>query len=148
MSLLVEPPPKVATVVSLLLPRHMLLLPLLHLSLLCLLLLAPPTPLWLDIWRMTSSGFLWPFWILDLKHLFWPLLLPLPCTLKAHLSGLWKLGSRTFIGVKLTWSVTISSSNAKITLPLPMPWAQTEFYLRLPLWKISLCINGSNTSVR
>ena len=42
-SLLVGPSPRVATVAPLLLPQHMFLLPLLHLLLLCLLLLAPPT---------------------------------------------------------------------------------------------------------
>ena len=62
-----------------------------------LLLLAPPTPLWLDTWRMISSRSLGPFWILDLLHLFRTPSLPPLCPMKAHVSGLWKLGSRTFM---------------------------------------------------
>ena len=101
-SSLAEPPPRVATVALLLPPQHVLLLLLLYLSSLRLLLLALPTPPWLDTQRMTSSGSSWPLWILDLQHLFRPPLLPSPRTLKAHVSGLWKLSPQTFIGVKLT----------------------------------------------
>ena len=118
------------------------------LSLLRLLLLAPPTSPWLDIWRITSSGSSGPFWILDLLHLFRPPSLPPLYIMKAHVNGFWKLGSQTFIRVKLTWSITISSRSAKITLSPLVPWARTEFRLQLPSWKISPCSNGSNTSVR
>ena len=132
MSSLGEPSPRIATVALLFPPQYVLLLLLLHLSLFHLLLLAPLTSMWLDTRRMTSSGSSRLFWIFDLRHLFrLPLLLPLR-TMKAHMSGLWKLGSRTFIRIKLTWSVTISSSSAKITLLPLVSQAQTEFRLRLP----------------
>ena len=131
-SSLAKLPPRLATVTPLFPPQHVLILALLYLSFLFLLLLASPTPPWLDTRRITSSGFSGPFWILDLQHLFQsPSSLP-PRTLKAHVSGLWKLDSQIFIGVKLTWSVTISSSCTKITLPPAMPRAQIEFRLRLP----------------
>ena len=147
-SLWAELPPRVATVAPLLPLQHVLLLLLLHLSALRLLFLAPLTPSWLDTRKMISSGSSGPFWILDLQHLFWPSLLPSLRTMKAYVSGFWKLGSRTIIGVKLTWNVTISSSSAKITLPPPVPRAQTEFRLRLPFWRILPYSDGSNTSVR
>ena len=121
---------------------------LLHLLLLRLLLLVLQTPLWLNTWRMTSSEFLKPFEILDLLHLFRLPLLPPLCTMKAYMSGLWKLCFQTFIWVKLTWGVIISSSSAKITLPLPVLWAQIEFCLRLCSWRIPPCFAGSNISVR
>ena len=147
-NLLAELPPRVATIAPLLLLQHVLLLLLLHLLLLRFLLLALPTLSWLDTWKMTSSGSSGLFWILDLQHLFWPQSLPPLRTLKAYVSSPWKLDSRIFIRVKLTWSVTIFSSNAKITLLPPVPQAQTEFRLQLPSWKIPLCSNGSNTSIR
>ena len=147
-SLLAEPSPRIATVAPLFPPQHVLLLPLLHLLLLRLLLLALPTPFWLDTQKMTSSGSSGPFWIIDLLHLFRPPSLPPLYTMKTYVSGLWKLGSCTFIMVKLIWSVRISSSSAKITLLPPVPLAQTEFHLQLPSWKIPPYSNGSNTSIR
>ena len=74
-SLLTKPLLRVVTVAPLLPPQHMLLLPLLYLTSLRLLLLAPPTLPWLGIWRMTSNRLLrsslrpafFFFWLL---HLF------------------------------------------------------------------------------
>ena len=97
-SLLVEPSLRVAIVASLFLPQYVLLLPLLHLSLLRLLLLAPPTLPWLGTWRITSNGlsrpFLRPdFFLFRLLHLFRLPLLPPLRTMKTHVSDFWKLGS-------------------------------------------------------
>ena len=86
-SLLAELSPRVATIAPLLPPQHMLLLSLLQLLSLRLLLLAPPTPLWLNTQRINSSRSSEPFWILDFQHQFRPPLLPPPRTLKAHVSG-------------------------------------------------------------
>ena len=69
-------------------------------------------------------------------------------TMKADVSGFWKLDSQTFIRIKLIWNITISLRSAKIILPPLMLQAQTEFCLRLPFWKIPPGSNGSNTSIR
>ena len=147
-SLLAESPKRELTVAPLLLPRHVLLFPPLHQLSLRLLLLAPPTPPWLDTWKMTPSGSIGPFWILDFLHLFRLPLSPPLRTMRAHVIGLWKLGTRTFIEVKRTWSATISSSSAKITSLPPVPQVWIEFYLRLFTWRTPPCSAGSNTSVR
>ena len=154
-SLLAEPPLRVGTVIPLLLLRYVFPLSMLymHLSLLYLFFLALPISLWLGTWRMTSSGLSWPslrpdLFFLRLLHLFqFPLLPPLR-PIKAYVSSLWKLGFWTFIGIKLTWNVTITSSSAKIILQLPVLRIQTEFRLRLFSWRIPPCSAGSNNSVR
>ena len=152
-SLLAEPPLRVLTIAPLLPPQHVLLLPLLHLSSLRLLFLAPPTLPWLGTWRMTSSGLSEPslrpdLFFLRLLQLFRLPLLPPLRIMKAYVSGLWKLGFQTFIRVKLTWSITISSSSAKITLPPPVPRVQIEFRLRPSSWRILPCSPDSNASIR
>ena len=123
-------PTKGSDCCTLLPPRHVFLLLLLYLYqlLLCLLFLAPPTPPSLGTQRMTCSWLSGPFlrpslFLFRLLHLFGLLSLSPLCTMKAHMSGLWKFGSRTFIRVKRILSVTISSSSAKITLLPPMPQA-------------------------
>ena len=87
-SSLVEPLPRVMNIAPLLSPQNVLPLPLLHPLSLRLLLLAPPTSLWLGTWRMTSSGLSksslrTEFFLLWLLHLF--------RLLSSRCSTLWRL---------------------------------------------------------
>ena len=75
-------------------------------------------PLWPNTWRIISSGSSRRFWILDL--LLIPQVLHLNST-KVFVRGLWKPGSRTCIGVKLTWIAITLSCNMRTILPLPGP---------------------------
>ena len=120
-SLLAQPPLKALTPLL----CHVLPCPLLlrRSFLLCL--------LWPNIQRIISRRSSGLFWILDLLHLFWLPLLPALRTIKAHISGFWKHDFPTCIGVKSTWSIIISSSNATTTLSPPLPRGQTKFRLRL-----------------